>query len=114
MTGTPALNRPCELYPQCHLLRPDLFKAGVAYVGIFDLNMDFKEGGCQADYSCKSALSQQWGDDPEKRAWVESKIKLGRVGAVQDIMGAVVYLASDASSLVTGSALLIDGGWTAG
>ena len=53
-------------------------------------------------------------DDPEKRAWVESKIKLGRVGAVQDIMGAVVYLASDASSLVTGSALLIDGGWTAG
>lgn len=53
-------------------------------------------------------------DDPEKRAWIENKIKLGRVGKVEDIMGAVVYLASDASSLVTGSALLIDGGWTAG
>ena len=50
----------------------------------------------------------------EKRAWIDSKIKLGRVGNVQDIMGAVLYLASDASSLVTGSALMVDGGWTAG
>jgi NAD(P)-dependent dehydrogenase (short-subunit alcohol dehydrogenase family) len=43
--------------------------------------------------------------DPEKRAWIEGKIKLGRVGEVEDIMGAVVFLASDASSLVTGTAL---------
>ncbi len=53
-------------------------------------------------------------DDPDRRAWVESKIKLGRVGDVEDIMGAVAYLASDASALVTGTSLLIDGGWTAG
>lgn len=53
-------------------------------------------------------------DDPERMRWVTEKIKLGRVGEVEDIMGAVVYLASDASALVTGSALLIDGGWTAG
>ncbi len=52
--------------------------------------------------------------DPEKLAWVESKIKLGRVGEIEDIMGAVAYLASDASALVTGTSLLIDGGWTAG
>lgn len=52
--------------------------------------------------------------DPEKRAWIDSKIKLDRVGTVQDIMGAVIYLAGDASSLVTGSALMVDGGWTAG
>jgi len=52
--------------------------------------------------------------DPEKRAWIDSKIKLDRVGTVQDIMGAVIYLASGASSLVTGSALMVDGGWTAG
>lgn len=50
---------------------------------------------------------------PERRKWIEEKIKLGRVGEVTDIMGAVVYLASDASLLVTGSSLLIDGGWTA-
>jgi NAD(P)-dependent dehydrogenase (short-subunit alcohol dehydrogenase family) len=44
---------------------------------------------------------------------VLSKIKLGRVGQVEDLMGALVFLASDASSLMTGSSLLIDGGWTA-
>jgi 2-deoxy-D-gluconate 3-dehydrogenase len=41
------------------------------------------------------------------------KIKLGRVGKVEDIMGAAVYLASDAAALVTGTAVMIDGGWTA-
>ncbi len=42
-----------------------------------------------------------------------AKIKLGRVGQVEDLMGGVAYLASDASALVTGTSLLIDGGWTA-
>jgi NAD(P)-dependent dehydrogenase (short-subunit alcohol dehydrogenase family) len=53
-------------------------------------------------------------EDPDKRAWIESKIKLGRVGQVEDIMGACVFLASDAAALVTGASLLVDGGWTAG
>lgn len=52
--------------------------------------------------------------DPEKVKWIESKIKMGRVGEVEDIMGAVKFLASDASAMVTGSSILIDGGWTAG
>ena len=51
--------------------------------------------------------------DTEFMERVLSKSALGRVGTVEDIMGAVVYLASDASLLVTGSALLVDGGWTA-
>lgn len=42
-----------------------------------------------------------------------AKIKLGRLGRVEDIMGAVVYLASDAAALVTGTSLVVDGGWTA-
>lgn len=51
--------------------------------------------------------------DPDKRAWIEDKIKLGRPGEVEDLMGAVVYLASAASALVTGTSMLVDGGWTA-
>ena len=58
-------------------------------------------------------LTRSTFDDPDKRTWILDKIKLGRPGEVQDIMGATVYLASDASSLVTGTAMLVDGGWTA-
>ena len=58
-------------------------------------------------------LTRKTFDDPGKRGWILDKIKLGRPGEVEDIMGAVVYLASDASSLVTGTAMMVDGGWTA-
>lgn len=60
-----------------------------------------------------TALTQGTFDDPVKRVWIEDKIKLGRAGRVEDIMGAAVFLASDASALVTGSALMVDGGWNA-
>ena len=53
-------------------------------------------------------------DDPVRAAWINDKIKLDRVGEVEDIMGAALYLASGASSMVTGTHLLVDGGWTAG
>ncbi|WP_022705244.1 SDR family NAD(P)-dependent oxidoreductase [Pseudorhodobacter ferrugineus] len=61
----------------------------------------------------RTPLAEQTLAIPERRKWIEEKIKLGRVGEVTDIMGGVIYLASDASALVTGSSLLIDGGWTA-
>jgi len=51
--------------------------------------------------------------NPEFRDWVLSKIKLGRLGKVEDLMGPIVFLASDAAGLVTGTSLLVDGGWTA-
>ncbi|WP_137150993.1 SDR family oxidoreductase [Devosia sp. FKR38] len=51
--------------------------------------------------------------DPAFRNWVLSKIKLGRLGRVEDIMGPIVFLASEAAALVTGTSLLVDGGWTA-
>ncbi|MFV1878692.1 SDR family NAD(P)-dependent oxidoreductase [Nioella sp.] len=61
----------------------------------------------------RTPLSEQTLAIPERRAWIESNIQLGRIGEIQDIMGAVIYLASDAAALVTGTALMIDGGWTA-
>ncbi|WP_372571579.1 SDR family NAD(P)-dependent oxidoreductase [Ruegeria jejuensis] len=61
----------------------------------------------------RTPLAEQTLAIPERRAWIEEKIKLGRVGELSDITGAAVYLASDAASLVTGTALLVDGGWTA-
>jgi len=47
------------------------------------------------------------------KQWVEDRIPLGRIGTVEEVANAVVFLASPAASLVTGSALLADGGWTA-
>ncbi len=61
----------------------------------------------------RTPLTEPTFADPDRVAWVLDKIKLGRVGEVEDIMGAVLYLASSASSLVTGTSMLIDGGWTA-
>lgn len=51
--------------------------------------------------------------DPGFRDEVVAKIKLGRLGQVDDVVGAALFLASGASALMTGSALMLDGGWTA-
>jgi NAD(P)-dependent dehydrogenase (short-subunit alcohol dehydrogenase family) len=51
--------------------------------------------------------------DPSFREWVLNRIPLGRLGTVEEVAAAVVFLASPAASLVTGSSLLADGGWTA-
>lgn len=61
----------------------------------------------------RTPLTEQTFEQPERVSWIEEKIKLGRTGVVADVMGAILYLASDASALVTGSALMVDGGWTA-
>jgi len=51
--------------------------------------------------------------DPDRAAWINEKIKLGRIGEVTDIMGPCTFLASDASAMITGTSILVDGGWTA-
>lgn len=58
-------------------------------------------------------LTRPFFQDATFRNDVLRKIKLGRLGTVEDLMGAVVFLAGDAAGLITGTALVVDGGWTA-
>ncbi|MCX7283690.1 MAG: SDR family oxidoreductase [Novosphingobium sp.] len=61
----------------------------------------------------ETPLTEPMFADPAFKASVLSKIKLGRIGKVEDLMGAVLFLASDASAMMTGTSLVVDGGWTA-
>ena len=62
----------------------------------------------------ETPLAKEMLKDPEFGDAVLSKIKLGRTGQVEDLMGAIVFLASDAAAMITGASLLVDGGWTIG
>ncbi|EPX84822.1 hypothetical protein ruthe_01819 [Rubellimicrobium thermophilum DSM 16684] len=62
----------------------------------------------------RTPLAERTLADPRRRDWILSRIRLGRLGEPEDLMGPVLFLASDASALMTGASLLIDGGWTAG
>jgi NAD(P)-dependent dehydrogenase (short-subunit alcohol dehydrogenase family) len=61
----------------------------------------------------ETPMTKPFFEDVEFKADVLSRIKLGQIGKIEDLMGAVVFLASDASALMTGSSLIVDGGWTA-
>lgn len=79
--------------------------------------LEFGPHGIRVNTICPTfmltELTRPTFDDPEKRAWIEGNIALPRVGRVEDLMGAAVFLASDAAALITGTALMVDGGWTA-
>ena len=61
----------------------------------------------------ETPLTKPFLADPHFRATTLSKIKLGRLGQPEEVAAGIVFLCSDASSLMTGSALMLDGGWTA-
>ena len=58
-------------------------------------------------------MNRQLLDDPAKYKALMDLIPMGRWGEVEELAGVVVFLASDASSFMTGSAVFVDGGWTA-
>jgi NAD(P)-dependent dehydrogenase (short-subunit alcohol dehydrogenase family) len=61
----------------------------------------------------ETPLTQGFLAQPSFRESVLARIPLGRLGQLEDVVGAVVFLASPAAALITGASLLIDGGWTA-
>jgi NAD(P)-dependent dehydrogenase (short-subunit alcohol dehydrogenase family) len=61
----------------------------------------------------ETPMTRPFFQDETFRRSVLDKIKLGRLGQVEDLMGEIVFLASDASALMTGTSLIVDGGWTA-
>lgn len=61
----------------------------------------------------ETPMTRPYFEEPGFLESVIAKIPLGRLGQVEDIMGPVVFLASPAAAMVTGSALMVDGGWTA-
>ena len=61
----------------------------------------------------ETPLTRPFFEDAAFKASVVSKIKLGRIGQVEDLMGAILFLAGEAAALMTGSSVVVDGGWTA-
>jgi NAD(P)-dependent dehydrogenase (short-subunit alcohol dehydrogenase family) len=79
--------------------------------------LDLAPHGIRVNTLCptfiETPLTRPFFEDAAFRASVLGKIKLGRLGQVEDLMGAILFLAGDASGLVTGAPLMVDGGWTA-
>ena len=61
----------------------------------------------------ETQLTQDLLANAERRAWVVSRIPMGRTGDPEDLAGAVVFLASDAARYITGQSIVVDGGWLA-
>jgi NAD(P)-dependent dehydrogenase (short-subunit alcohol dehydrogenase family) len=61
----------------------------------------------------ETPLTKPYFEDAAFKSSVLAKIKLSRIGQVEDLMGAALFLASDASALMTGTSMIVDGGWTA-
>ena len=59
----------------------------------------------------RTPLTEPTFQNPDRVKWIEDKIKIGRVAEVADIMGAVLYLATDLSSMVTGTSIFVDRSW---
>jgi gluconate 5-dehydrogenase len=81
------------------------------------LALEWAQAGVQvnaiAPAYCETPLTQAVFNDPERHRFVCERTPMGRWGQPYELAGAVIFLASDASSFVTGHVLKVDGGWNA-
>lgn len=81
------------------------------------LSLELAPHGIRVNSICptfiKTPMTKNFFDNKKFKKEVLSKIPMKRLGNVEDLMGSFVFLASDSSSLITGTSLIIDGGWTA-
>tara|TARA_B100001029_G_C15034933_1_gene439491 strand:+ start:220 stop:984 length:765 start_codon:yes stop_codon:yes gene_type:complete len=81
------------------------------------LSIELASKGIRVNSICptfiKTPMTEPFLKDESFKDQVISMIPIGRLGEIRDLMGPFVFLASDASSLMTGSSVLVDGGWTA-
>jgi NAD(P)-dependent dehydrogenase (short-subunit alcohol dehydrogenase family) len=79
--------------------------------------LELGEAGIRVNTLCPTFIATELSraslSDPAFSRYVLDNIKLRRLGTLEDVMGPVVFLASPAAALITGAALLVDGGWTA-
>lgn len=61
----------------------------------------------------ETPMAKKFFENKDFLDWTLAQIPLGHLGRIEDVMGAVVFMASDASALMTGTSLVLDGGWTA-
>jgi NAD(P)-dependent dehydrogenase (short-subunit alcohol dehydrogenase family) len=61
----------------------------------------------------RTPMTEPFFQDPAHRKWIEERIPAGRVGTVEDLLGAVIFLCGDGSDYLTGQILYVDGGWLA-
>lgn len=82
------------------------------------LSMECAKDGIRVNTVCPTfvdtPMTRPFLDDPTFQSEVLDRIRLGRLATVEDVAAAVLFLASDAAGMITGSALKVDGGWTAG
>lgn len=78
-----------------------------------ELGPDNIQVNCVAPGYFITPMTQPFYDDPEHRAWIESRIPLHNWGTVKDLAGPMLFLASDASNYITGATIKVDGGWLA-
>jgi NAD(P)-dependent dehydrogenase (short-subunit alcohol dehydrogenase family) len=86
---------------------------GIAKAMALELAPDTIRVVCLNPTFVQTPMTRKFFEDPATRDWILSRIPMGRPASLEEVAASIVYLCSPAAGMVTGSHLLVDGGWTA-